>query len=134
MKWFSSIKHNHHFSRILWWFQTRLYKSICELSPMSSDLQACSESERNYWRAPQVRARTNARTRASKKYWKKITKYFWKFSLDVQNQMFLQKFVSWRNVLYMMKSPQIQVHMKIWTYIVTILYFSRCSLWPTEVI
>ena len=29
-----------------------LYKSICEYSPGSSDLQTCSESKRNYSRAP----------------------------------------------------------------------------------
>ena len=93
-------------------------------------------SLKNYWRAPEVCARTNARAKTSKKYCKKITKCFWKSSLDVQNQMFLQKFVSWRNVLYMMKNPQTQVHMKMWTYryIVTILYFGRSSLRQAEVV
>ena len=137
IKWFLSIKtQKQSIFGILWSFQTYInsYKSICEYSPGSSDLQTCSESKRNYSRAPEVRARTNARAKSSKKYCKKITIHFWKSSLDVQNQMFVQKFISWRNVLYMMKNPQIQVHMKIWTYIATILYFGRSSLRLAEVV
>ena len=135
IKWFLSIKtQKPSIFGILWSFQTRTYKSICELFPRSSDLQTYSENKRKYWRAPEVRARTNARAKSPKKYCKKITKHLWKSSLDVQNQMFLQKFVLWRNVLYMMKNPQIQVHMKIWIYIVTILYFGRSSLRLAEVV
>ena len=126
IEWFFSIETQK--SSICHVFYDGFYKSICELSSRSSNPKISFESRETICVHRKTRTsqfpRKNFKEVLQENHKIVFGNLLWKFKISCSYKKLNREEMFFTD---MMKNPQIQVHMKIWTYIVTIIYFSTCN-------